>query len=101
MSRYQVELLIKFGHIRPALIFLAVLLALPVPIIWVSDAERGREDTKRMAEHSNRWNFGDNELQFCTMSTPGVEGLMEYYEWNKLAHSQLCLIAACWRCSVL
>lgn len=36
------------GTIRPAFAFLAVLIALPVPLMWMVDAERGREDALRM-----------------------------------------------------
>jgi MFS transporter, UMF1 family len=37
------------GTIRPAFAFLAVLIALPAPLMWVVDAERGREDAIKMA----------------------------------------------------
>jgi MFS transporter, UMF1 family len=37
------------GTIRPAFAFLAVLIALPVPLMWMVDAERGREDALKMA----------------------------------------------------
>jgi MFS transporter, UMF1 family len=37
------------GTIRPAFAFLAVLIALPVPLMWMVDAEQGREDALKMA----------------------------------------------------
>jgi UMF1 family MFS transporter len=37
------------GTIRPAFAFLAVLIALPVPLMWMVDAERGRGDAMKMA----------------------------------------------------
>ena len=37
------------GTIRPAFIFLAVLIALPVPMIWMVDVEKGQADAVRMA----------------------------------------------------
>ena len=37
------------GTIRPAFAFLAVLIALTVPIMWMVDAERGHGDAMRMA----------------------------------------------------
>jgi UMF1 family MFS transporter len=38
------------GHIRPAFMFLAVLIALPVPLIWLVDVEKGQVDALRMAD---------------------------------------------------
>ncbi|KAI9823577.1 MAG: Autophagy protein 22 [Thelocarpon impressellum] len=39
------------GSIRPAFIFLAVLLALPVPLMWAVDVDRGRREGRAMAKH--------------------------------------------------
>jgi UMF1 family MFS transporter len=38
------------GTIRPAFIFLAVLVVLPVPLLWRLDVEKGREDARAMAD---------------------------------------------------
>ena len=38
------------GTIRPAFIFLAVLVMLPAPLLWRLDVEKGREDARAMAE---------------------------------------------------
>lgn len=40
------------GQIRPAFAFLAVLIALPAPLIWMIDADRGRGDALKMAAGS-------------------------------------------------
>jgi len=37
------------GHLRPAFWFLAVLIALPGPLIWYTDVVEGQQDAKRMA----------------------------------------------------
>ncbi len=38
------------GQIRPAFGFLAVLIALPAPLVWMVDAEKGQADATRIAE---------------------------------------------------
>lgn len=38
------------GSIRPAFIFLAVLVVLPAPLLWMLDVEKGREDARVMAD---------------------------------------------------
>jgi UMF1 family MFS transporter len=42
------------GSIRPAFIFLAVLVVLPAPLLWWLDVEKGREDARGMAEGDER-----------------------------------------------
>lgn len=37
------------GHIRPAFWFLAVLVALPIPLLWWVNADEGRSDARKMA----------------------------------------------------
>ncbi|TAQ91058.1 hypothetical protein B7494_g619 [Chlorociboria aeruginascens] len=37
------------GHIRPAFIFLTILIALPAPLIWMINVEKGQADAVRMA----------------------------------------------------
>jgi len=39
----------RVGSIRPAFIFLAVLIALPAPLIWMVDVKKGHADAVRMA----------------------------------------------------
>ena len=42
----------RLGTIRPAFIFLAVLVILPAPLLWRLDVEKGRENAKAAAEGS-------------------------------------------------
>jgi len=42
------------GSIRPAFIFLAVLVVLPAPLLWWLDVEKGRDDALAMAEGEDR-----------------------------------------------
>jgi len=37
------------GTIRPAFFFLAVLIAVPAPLIWMVDVEKGQADAVRLA----------------------------------------------------
>jgi UMF1 family MFS transporter len=39
----------RVGSIRPAFIFLAILIALPVPLVWMVDVKKGQSDAVRMA----------------------------------------------------
>lgn len=39
----------RAGTIRPAFIFLALLVVLPGPLLWLLDVEKGREDASRLA----------------------------------------------------
>lgn len=40
----------RAGSIRPAFLFLSVLVVLPAPLLWWLDVEKGREDARAMAE---------------------------------------------------
>ena len=40
----------RYGEIRPAFVFLAVLIAVPLPLMWGVDVQRGRRDGIRLAE---------------------------------------------------
>lgn len=40
----------RAGTIRPAFVFLAVLVVLPAPLLWWLDVERGRDDARAMAD---------------------------------------------------
>lgn len=46
------------GTIRPAFIFLAVLVVLPAPLLWKLNVEQGREDARAMAEGDGRGGRG-------------------------------------------
>jgi MFS transporter, UMF1 family len=39
----------RYGEIRPAFVFLAVLIALPLPLMMLVDVDRGKTDAKKMA----------------------------------------------------
>lgn len=52
----------RTGHIRPAFIFLAILIALPGPLIWMVDVKQGQEDAARMAGLLKKLGPGDNDL---------------------------------------
>lgn len=39
----------RYGEIRPAFVFLAVLIALPLPLMMLVDVDRGKADAKKMA----------------------------------------------------
>lgn len=56
----------KTGTIRPAFAFLAVLIALPAPLIWMVDAERGRADAIRMTGALKVAGGGEDGLEFST-----------------------------------
>ncbi|CAO2651776.1 Nn.00g000590.m01.CDS01 [Neocucurbitaria sp. VM-36] len=44
----------RAGTIRPAFIFLAVLVVLPAPLLWWLNVEKGREDARAMADRDGR-----------------------------------------------
>lgn len=43
----------RAGTIRPAFLFLSVLVILPGPLLWLLDVERGRKDANRLAGESS------------------------------------------------
>jgi UMF1 family MFS transporter len=51
------------GTIRPAFFFLAVLIALPLPLIWMVDIEKGKEDAARMAGLIKKTGAGDERFE--------------------------------------
>lgn len=63
------------GRIRPAFIFLAILIALPMPLVWFVDAETGQRDAVAMSEkmqsskQAEEFEMGENEHE-------EAEGLM-------------------------
>lgn len=69
------------GTIRPAFFFLAVLIALPLPLIWMVDVEKGKEDAARMAglikktgDADQRFEIGEND------DLQEAEGLMRDHD---------------------
>lgn len=69
------------GTIRPAFFFLAVLIALPLPLIWMVDVDKGKEDAARMAglikkagDSNENFEVGDDE------EAEEAEGLMRDHD---------------------
>ena len=70
----------KTGTIRPAFFFLAVLIALPLPLVWMVDVEKGKDDAVRMAglikqttDTGGQFEVGEDEEQ-------EIEGLMRDHD---------------------
>ncbi|KAK0102025.1 Autophagy protein 22 [Cadophora gregata f. sp. sojae] len=63
------------GQIRPAFVFLAILIALPAPLILLVDAEKGRGDAARCAEVLKQDLTQDSAVQAGT-ELHETEGLM-------------------------
>ncbi|KAI9846868.1 MAG: Autophagy protein 22 [Sclerophora amabilis] len=65
----------RTGGIRPAFVFLAILIGLPAPIMWAVDVDRGRREGRKMArdlleEELRRKGYGSTALN--RMSVPGA-----------------------------
>jgi UMF1 family MFS transporter len=67
----------RTGMIRPAFAFLAVLIALPAPLVWWVDVERGREDAERMAGLMKKGGAGE---ELDGRGDEEVEGLMRDHD---------------------
>ncbi|TVY12654.1 Autophagy-related protein 22-1 [Lachnellula arida] len=67
------------GQIRPAFLFLAVLIAMPGPLIWMVDAERGQADAVRMAGIMKN-GAGEEELDDRDEGLQEAEGLMRDHD---------------------
>lgn len=67
------------GQIRPAFGFLAVLIALPVPLIWMVDVEKGQQDGIQIARMMKRTgSFGLRDERMSSDSQ--AEGLMRDHD---------------------
>ena len=64
------------GTIRPAFFFLAVLIALPLPLIWMVDVEKGKEDAARMAGLIKKTGDADERFEIGEDDEQEAEGLM-------------------------
>ena len=51
------------GTIRPAFFFLAILIALPLPLIWIVDIKKGKEDAATMAGLIKKTDTGDERFE--------------------------------------
>jgi UMF1 family MFS transporter len=69
------------GTIRPAFFFLTVLIALPLPLIWMVDVEKGKEDAARMAGLIKKIGDGEDALELHGEATgQEVECLMRDHD---------------------
>jgi MFS transporter, UMF1 family len=66
----------KTGQIRPAFGFLAVIVLLPAPLIWLVDAECGRADSILMAEVIRKSKASDDNTSTHERSEEEAEGLL-------------------------
>ncbi|KKK16617.1 hypothetical protein ARAM_000519 [Aspergillus rambellii] len=51
------------GSVRSGFVFIAVLILLPMPLIWLVNADQGRHDAISMAEHSRAGEEGEGLLR--------------------------------------
>jgi len=69
------------GTIRPAFFFLAVLIALPAPLIWMVDVEKGTVDAVRLAGIMKKSGGDDDELDDrVDVGLQEAEGLMRDHD---------------------
>lgn len=57
----------KYGDIRVAFWFLAVLLALPIPLIAAVDVDRGKEEGRKLAEEELRLSITAEHVGYGTL----------------------------------
>jgi MFS transporter, UMF1 family len=67
------------GTIRPAFFFLAVLIAVPAPLIWMVDVEQGQVDAVRLAGIMKK-SGGDDEIDGSDEGLQEAEGLMRDHD---------------------
>jgi UMF1 family MFS transporter len=67
------------GTIRPAFFFLAVLIAVPAPLIWMVDVEQGQVDAVRLAGIMKK-SVGDDEIDGSDEGLQEAEGLMRDHD---------------------
>lgn len=61
------------GHLRPAFIFLAVLMLLPIPLVWIVNEEKGRGEALAMAEKLKGFKRDEDEMSAFPSSLRGEE----------------------------
>jgi len=64
------------GSIRPAFFFLAILIALPMPLMWNVDAEKGQEEATKMALVLNESGPSPYDIELRAENQQESEGLM-------------------------
>lgn len=70
------------GTIRPAFAFLAVLIALPIPLIYMIDTEKGRADALAMAGLRNKPMSYDNDARELGGDDEDAEPFLAQHERN-------------------
>ncbi|KUJ16915.1 uncharacterized protein LY89DRAFT_748077 [Mollisia scopiformis] len=68
------------GTIRPAFAFLAVMTALPAPLIWIVNAEKGQIDAARMADLVQKAGNDGDSLELHSVGYEEAEGLMRDHD---------------------
>lgn len=70
----------RVGSIRPAFIFLAILIALPAPMIWMVDVKKGQGDAIRMAGLIGKAGDADTDVDDLADGIHESEGLMRDHD---------------------
>lgn len=70
----------RVGSIRPAFGFLAILIALPAPLIWMVDVKKGQEDALKMAGLIGKSGDADVEVDNIRNDVHESEGLMRDHD---------------------
>jgi UMF1 family MFS transporter len=70
----------RVGSIRPAFIFLAVLIALPAPMIWMVDVKKGQGDAVRMAGLIGKTIGAEGHADYLADGIHESEGLMRDHD---------------------
>jgi MFS transporter, UMF1 family len=69
----------RYGEIRPAFVFLAVLIAMPLPLMLLVDVERGKKDAREMAEVLGAKGNDDTRRGYQTVPTIVLDSGDEAY----------------------
>ena len=75
------------GTIRPAFGFLAVLIALPIPLLWLVDVEKGRADAVALSEKNGDYGYQDvalDDYEVADGEGAPNQGLMRGWEDEEL-----------------
>ncbi|KAH6673436.1 autophagy-related protein 22-like protein [Halenospora varia] len=70
----------RTGGIRPAFWFLAVLIALPLPLIWMVDVEKGKGDARRLSEMIAKTGGEGEDAGVGDSGEEEAEGLMRDHD---------------------
>jgi UMF1 family MFS transporter len=70
----------RTGSIRPAFVFLTVLIALPAPLVWMVDAKKGQVDAVRMARVIGKIGDAEVDVNGVVDGIQESEGLMRDHD---------------------